>query len=442
MQLPRQKPSVRAYPLPNTIRAALRKGMDTAPKPAPPADSETAPAYRDPDPFTVEAAGHSFTFYPHGEDRLAALVDLIGGAQQTLQVFYYLFDKDTSGTAVRDALVDAAARGVKVELIVDDFGNDAGAEFFEPLTDAGGTFQVFSPRWGRRYLVRNHQKFAIADDARVMTGGANVSDHYFDPPANNGWCDLSVIIEGPVVQKFTEWFALVDGWVDNDEKGRISQLRRMRDIVRDWDGAASSGASDGASSGANGESSPVRLLVGGPLVRRGHWAWWLRKDLVGAKRLDTVSAYFSPPRSFRRQMAQVAKRGDARMVMAGKSDIDAAIAMARLLYKRLLRSGVRIFEFQPCKLHMKLLVVDDASYVGSANLDKRSFRVNVELMVRVEDAALAAKLRELIDHMETASMPITRKWYARESTFFNRMGWRLAYWMSLADYRLSKMGAG
>jgi cardiolipin synthase len=163
---------------------------------------------------------------------------------------------------------------------------------------------------------------------------------------------------------------------------------------------------------------------------------------VKAKRLDTVSAYFSPPRSYRRQMAQVARRGEVRMIMAGKSDISAAVDMARLLYGKLLRAGAKIAEFQPCKLHMKLMVVDDASYVGSANLDKRSFRINVELMVRIEDAELAAKLRELMDHMEAASTPMTRERYERESTFINRMRWRFAYWMSLADYRISKVSAG
>ena len=392
---------------------------------------DTAPAsYRDPPPFSVEAAGHSFTFYPCGADRLSALIDLIDGARETLQVFYYLFDRDTAGTKVRDALVAAAARGVQVELIVDDFGNDAGRDFFKPLVEAGGHFDVFSPRWGRRYLVRNHQKIAIADSATVMTGGANVSDHYFAPPADNGWCDLSVIIEGPVTKKFCEWFGLVKGWVEHADAGRVSQLRRMRDIVRDWDG------------GTKGEDDPVRLLVGGPLVRKGHWAWVFRKDLVDACRLDTVSAYFSPPRSFRRQMAQVARRGTVRMVMAGKSDIDAAIDMARLQYRKLLKAGARIAEFEPCKLHMKLIVVDDVSYVGSANLDKRSFRVNVELMVRIEDAALAAQLRELIDHMETASTAVTPAWYAAKATWFNRLRWRMAYWMSLADYRISQVGTG
>ncbi len=396
--------------------------MDPDLSPDPPA--EPALLYRDPEPFHVAAQGHSFTFYPHGADRLAALLALIEGARETLLVFYYLFDSDTSGTAVRDALVAAAARGVKVSLIIDDFGNDAGAAFFVPLTEAGGQFAIFSPKWGTRYLVRNHQKFAIADEARVMTGGANVSDHYFKPPADNGWCDLSVLIEGAVVAQFVRWWRLLSAWVDSDAKGRVARLRQLRDIVREWDGG------DG----------PVRLLVGGPLVRRGHWAWVLRRDLVSARRLDTVSAYYSPPRSFRRQIAQVARRGEARMVMAGKSDIGAAIDMARLQYKPLLRAGARLFEFQPCKLHMKLLVVDDASYVGSANLDKRSFRVNVELMVRVEDAGLAAALREMIDHLEAASQPVTRAWYAEKATFFARLRWRAAYWMSLADYRVSRLG--
>lgn len=383
-----------------------------------------APDYCDLDPFRLEAAGHVFTFYPHGQDRLKALVALIDSARESLRVFYYLFDSDRSGTMVRDALVAAARRGVSVDLIVDAFGNDAGADFFAPLVEAGGRFSLFSPKWGKRYFVRNHQKLTIADERSVMTGGANVSDHYFAIPAENGWCDLSVQIEGPVVEQFTRWFGLLNSWVANAAEGRTRQLRTLRDIVQDWQGG------DG----------PVRLLVGGPLVRRGHWAWVLRQDLVGATRLDTVSAYFSPPRSFRRLFARIGRRGEARMIMAGKSDIAAAIDMARLLYGKLLRARVKIFEFAICKLHMKLLVVDDIAYVGSANLDKRSFRINVELMVRIADAEVAAAMRRMIDHLANSSEPITPAWYAKQSTLLNRMRWRVAYWLSLADYRISRTG--
>jgi len=389
-------------------------------------DDAAATPYCDLPPFRIAAQDHSFTFYPGGADRLAALIDLIASARERLEVFYYLFDDDESGTRVRDALVAAARRGVAVHLIVDAFGNDAGAGFFAPLRAAGGRFAEFSPKWGTRYLVRNHQKFAIADGARVMTGGANVSDHYFAPPEANGWCDLSVLVEGPVAAQFVRWFALLAEWTENEARGRVAQLRRLRDIVKDWDGG----------------SGPVRLLVGGPLVRRGHWAWALRQDLARARRLDTVTAYFSPPRSFRRQIARVARRGAVRMVMAGKSDIAAAIDMARLQYGQLLRAGVRLFEFQPCKLHMKLLVVDGASYVGSANLDKRSLRINVELMLRIEDEALAARLRALIDHLEAASEPVTLKWYAEHATLLARLRWGIAYWLNLADYRVSRLASG
>ncbi len=382
-------------------------------QPAPnPAETPTSD-YSDSDSFQMEAQGHAFTFYPRGSDRLAALIDHIDEAERSLEVFYYLFQDDVSGTKVRDAMVRAAKRGVKVHLIVDAFGSDAPPEFFEPLEQAGGRFAVFSPRWGVRYLIRNHQKFAIADGARVMTGGSNVSDHYYDPPEKNGWCDLGVAIEGPVVSRFGEWFASICSWVESEG----SQLRRIRKMVRDWDPG----------------DEPVQLVLGGPVVRAQNWAYRLKKDLAKATRLDFVTAYFAPPRSIRRQMAKVGRRGDVRMITAGKSDIMATIEAARLLYNRFLKAGVSIFEFRPCKLHMKLLVVDAISYFGSANLDRRSVRINLELMVRVEDEALAARLREFMDHLERASTPITPEWYSENATFFTRLRWRLWFYFGLAD---------
>ena len=377
----------------------------------------SAADYADPGCFRVEAQDHSFTFYPQGQERLEALIEQIDSAQKSLNIFYYMFQDDETGTRVRDAIAEAAKRGVQVRLIIDDLGSDAPDKFFEPITQAGGEFAKFSARWGVRYLIRNHQKFVIVDGERVFTGGANVSDHYYAPVEDNGWCDLSVTIEGEIVGKFVRWFALLRKWVETEG----SQLRRLRNMVKNWDGG------DG----------PVRLLVGGPLVRHGNWVRQFRRDVSNAERLDTVSAYFTPPRSMRQQFARLARRGTYRMIAAGKSDIDATIDVARLHYKKLLRAGAKIYEFQCCKLHMKLLIVDDICYFGSANLDKRSIRINVELMVRVEDAGLAKRLRELVDHLEDASQPVTDEWYAEKSTWWNRARWRLYYWISLADYRTS-----
>lgn len=383
----------------------------------PPVTGHDPQAYRDPESFALEAQGHSFTFLPHGADRMEALLAQIAGARRSLDLFYYMFQNDEAGTRVRDALVEAARREVAVRVVIDDFGSDAPTSFFQPLREAGGRFERFSARWSVRYLVRNHQKFLIVDGERVMIGGFNISTDYFAPPSENGWCDLGVLVEGPVAERFVDWFGLLLGWV----RGSDSELRKIRRIVKDWDGG----------------TGPVQLLVGGPLVYRANWAARFRRDLAGARRLDAVSAYFTPTGGFRWAMARVARSGTVRLITAGVSDFGAAIDVARLLYAKLLRAGVRIHEFQPCKLHMKLLVVDDISYFGSANLDKRSIRLNVELMVRVKDEGLAARLREMIDHLESASREMTPERYREKADFFTRLRWRFTYLLALADYRVT-----
>lgn len=380
--------------------------------------------YADPAPFEVEAQGHRFRFFPHGTDRLEALIELIGSAQQSLSAFYYTFDDDHTGERVRDALIEAARRGVDVRLIIDDFGSAATAAFFAGLTEAGGRFACFMPRLSMRYLIRNHQKFAVADGERVMTGGFNVAKEYFAPALENGWVDLGVRIDGPIAGQFCKWFASIEEWVLSEG----SQFRRIRRMVRDWD------AGEG----------PVRLLLGGPTTVTSEWTVRFKRDLADARRLDLVTAYFAPPRSIRRVIARTARRGTARLVLAGKSDIPASVLAARLHYRRLLRSGASLFEFQPTKLHMKMMVVDDISYFGSGNMDMRSTRLNLELMVRVEDPEVAQALRQLVDHLEAASEPITREWYKREHTWVNLASWFGGFFlMKWLDYGISRrLGIG
>src|SRR5436190_22894676 len=102
--------------------------------------------YCDPPPFAVEAQGLSLTFYPGGKERFDALLGLIDGARTCLKLAFYIFATDESGASVRDALVEAARRGVDVRVIVDGFGATAGPAFFAPLVEAGGHFCSFAPR--------------------------------------------------------------------------------------------------------------------------------------------------------------------------------------------------------------------------------------------------------------------------------------------------------
>lgn len=375
--------------------------------------------YRDPEGFGLDVAGHSFRFLLAGDERRHALVELIDSARSSLKLCFYMFQPDASGNKVRGALIRAAQRGVDVHLILDAFGSDAPRSFLGPIERAGGKVSIFQPRWNVRYLIRNHQKFVVADDRSVLTGGFNVSDHYFASPQENGWSDLGVAIQGPVVERFIDWFAQLDQWVSAGG----SQFRNIRRMVRDW----------------NEGNGDVQLLLGGPTRITSAWARTVKRDIARADRLDMVMAYFSPPRSIRRLIRMLSRRGRAQLVMAGKSDNTTTIAASRALYGALLRDGVEISEFDACKLHMKLLVVDDIVYLGSANFDLRSIRLNLELMVRIEDAELATRMREVVSHLAKSSKPITREWYAKRATWVNRIRWRMAWFLvSVVDYTVAR----
>lgn len=380
---------------------------------------DTAGTHCDPDPFEVEAHDHKFTFFPRGEDRLQALLDHIASAQESLHAFYFLYEEDAAGQKVLDALIEAAGRGVDTCLYIDAFGSDAEPEFFAGLVKAGGRFEQFAPSWNKRYFIRNHQKMAIADRKRVLSGGFNISDDYFAPPEENGWCDLGVMIEGPVVERYNEWFDSIEDWMESGG----SKFRAIRDLVRDWDPGA----------------GPVRLLMGGPTTVTSDWALRFKEDLMASKRLDLVTAYFAPPRTIRRVLRKAARRSNLRMILASKSDFALFVLAARIHYRRLIKAGTRLFEYQPSKLHMKLLVMDDITYFGSGNLDMRSIRLNLEMMVRVEDAELANKMRGLIDHLEQSSVPVDTKWKKQHAGLTDWLRWLISSFMlRFVDYKLSR----
>jgi cardiolipin synthase len=375
--------------------------------------------YADPPPFTIEAQGQKLAFYPKGSDRLAALLALIERARASLRMSFYIFAEDASGVQVRDALAAAARRGVAVRLIVDGFGADARKAFFAPMVAAGGTFCTFSPRWSQRYLIRNHQKIVVADDRLAMIGGFNVADDYFRSPKDGGWSDLAVTVDGSAVADLARWFDELDEWA-REPRARWRAIRRM---VRHWQ------PGDG----------PVRVLIGGPTRGLSSWVKCVRADLSGARRLDMVMAYFSPSNRALRAIAQVARRDGARLVMAAKSDNGATIGATRSLYDYLLKRRARIWEFEATKLHTKLIVIDGISYFGSANFDMRSLYLNLEVMLRIEDQALADRLSQFVDHYLPASTAITPSLHKARGGLLNRVRWNLSWFLvAVVDYTVSR----
>lgn len=333
--------------------------------------------------------GNSLTVLTRGAERLEALIALIDGARTSLRLLYYIFASDAAGLRVREAMIDAANRGVAVRLIVDGFGSDTTGndDFLGPLSEAGVTVSAFIPRFGRRYLLRNHQKLALADEQRALIGGFNVSDAYFaDHDADGGataWRDLGLRIDGPAATRLTGYFDALFDWTQTPKP----RMRDLRDALNAWSNPVGN----------------VRWLHGGPVRRLSPWLRALRDDLLRATDVSLVAAYFAPTPRFTRLIDRVAKRGRARVLTAGRTDNPATIGAARFTFPGLLRKGTRVFEYEPCRLHSKLYVIDNAVHIGSANFDPRSLFLNLEIMLRIDDAAFADAMRTYVDGEIAAS---------------------------------------
>ena len=374
---------------------------------------------------TFAIAGNALTLLDIGPRRLEALIALIDGARSLLRIIYYIYVDDRAGEMVRAAMIRAAARGVKVSLIVDGLGSEVADshDFFEPLRAAGVTVCRFVPRWGRRYLLRNHQKLALADgergDARAIIGGFNVQDSYFGTPAQQAWRDLGLLIEGAAAHSITGYFDALARWSARSRP----PLRVLRRALRSW----------------SEPEGDVRWLFGGPTRRLSPWARALKADLQRAMKIDLISAYFAPSPAMLRRLDAAGLRGQVRIVLASKNDHGAAIWASRFTYAGLLRKRVQIYEYQPTKLHTKLFLLDDVVYIGSSNYDIRSLFLNLEMMLRIEDAAFAQHVRAYIDGEVAESERITADLYRARTGWWTRTKQAAAFFvMTVLDFNITK----
>jgi cardiolipin synthase len=310
---------------------------------------------------------------------------------------------------------------VDVQLIIDSFGSgNVSDRFFDALVEAGGCYHCFSTRKGLGYIIRNHQKILIADSAHALVGGFNITDDYFGRAGDNSWEDLGIIVSGAQAQKLSDYF---EDLARASNNGKV-RYRSIRNIIHQWRPGI----------------GQVQWLLGGPTNRISPWAITFKRSLEAGKRFDIVSAYFSPSQTILRRLAKAAKHNKgSRLVVAGKTDNNATIAAARLLYRYLMRRKARIFEFQSRPLHMKLMVIDDTVYIGSANLDVRSMFINLEIMVRVKDARLALHMRKLIDEMVKQSEEQTRILLKARDSYWSRFKAALAYFLvNSVDYTIGR----
>ncbi|MEO5773797.1 MAG: phosphatidylserine/phosphatidylglycerophosphate/cardiolipin synthase family protein [Sphingomicrobium sp.] len=371
----------------------------------------------------VKVDGNRLTLFAGGPERLEALIGLIDGAKHSLRLLYYIFLPDEAGQQVRAAIERAVQRGVAVSLLIDGFGSAGTPEDFFASVAETSRFCRFNPSYGRRYLLRNHQKLALADAdtdrARVMIGGFNVADDYFRTRKQGGWRDIGLIVEGPAASRLRPYYDQLLKWTQS----RDSKMRTMRRLIR-----------------RHSETRGVlQWQLGGPTARLSPWGVSTCRDLVHSQDVEMIAAYFAPSWSLLRRIARVGRRGRARVITAAKSDNNATIAAARFTYGGLLKRGVELFEYVPTKLHTKLVVLDDVVHIGSSNFDIRSLYLNMELMLRVDDPEFAQMMRTYFEGEVEHCLAITPELHRKRASLLNRMRWAISFFLVTSlDYGVTR----
>lgn len=329
--------------------------------------------------------------YFDGDSALSAMLGSIDSARREVLVEAYIFADDPTGERVAEALGRAASRGAVVRVLADAVGSfQTRRAFWRRLEESGVELRHFHPLlpgilW---HQLRDHRKILVVDRRTAFTGGMNIADEYSrrrrarsSPPATRQFMrDTHVRVEGPVADSLAAVFA--EGW-DHSGGGSL----------------ASSILGDEAFTEAPQVGRDIPVLVVD--TRPGRGAEELAATfaaVLGAarRRVWLTMGYFAPHRGALIHLERAAARGcDVRLLLPGPTDVPVVRHAGHARFRRLLSSGVRIWEYQPSVLHAKTLVVDGAlSFVGSANLDVRSWRINGECGLLAWDETLAASLEE------------------------------------------------
>ncbi|MDB5933413.1 MAG: hypothetical protein JWQ01_757 [Massilia sp.] len=381
---------------------------------------------------------------------------LAAAAQRSLDVQYYIWRNDISGAVMFDALRAAAKRGVRVRLLLDDFGT-SGIDDTLALLHAQPNIEVrlFNPFAMRRlrllgYLTefsrlnrRMHNKSFTADNQVTIIGGRNIGDKYFDSAGKVLFADLDVLAVGPAVQSVSD---------DFDRYWNSASAYPLNLVVQPVD--ADSAAALQREEAASADMPPARVYqvatrestLMPALVSRSLPLEWAQTRLVSddpakaledappdsgvepqlrrligtpARQFDLVAPYFVPGKAITEELSALARDGVAVRVLTNaleSTDVGAVHAGYAKWRKPLLEAGVKLYEMRrtwpledrtrrpgplidsSSSLHAKTFAVDGARmFIGSLNFDPRSAHLNTEMGFVIDSPEMARQLKATLD---------------------------------------------
>ena len=369
-----------------------------------------------------ESLVDSTAFFPR-------MLDAIDSARQYVLLEMYLVASGAVADRFINALLQAAERGVRIYLLLDDYGArqlgphdrkqlahpDIQIVYYNPLPSSSTLYNLYRIVWQRinQALYRDHRKLLLVDGKLAFAGGAGITDEVDAPrkPAMR-WRETMIEIQGPVLDDWQQLFT--ESW--NKYAKQTLTLPTVAPVT------FANGQTGRVSVNKTRRRSGIQRSLLSHLKSARHRAWF-------------ATAYFIPSWNIRRKLRRAARSGvDVRLLLPGPiTDHPGARYASHRYYGRLLKNGVRIYEYTPRFFHAKTVLCDDWVTIGSCNYDRWNLQWNLEANQEIDDPDMAATVAAMFTNDFTHSIEYTpsewehRSWWLRILAWF----WRRVELLSL-----------
>jgi cardiolipin synthase len=348
--------------------------------------------------------GNKIELLRSGDQYFLKLLELIENAQNEIHLQVYIFEPDETGETVREALIIAANRGVKISLVLDAYGSkNFNSDWLKKLTTHHIVVNFYSPiRFNNLFKMglRMHHKIVCIDRKYALVGGINISDNYSFVDKKTPWLDYAIFIKGSLTADINRIC--------------IETLRKAQ--------------------GKKTKSKQHSLkpsIAEGPIISRVLQNNWSQAKLGISKQYKThiknaneqitlVTSYFIPSISLILLLKKAANRGvDIRIVLGAISDVGLAKNATDYLLNDLLKSGIKLYEWRESVMHAKLAIIDNnTTIIGSYNLNHLSDFGSIECNLEITDEAFCLKTKYEIDEIiKIGCCEITRNQIEKRQTF-------------------------
>jgi cardiolipin synthase A/B len=327
-------------------------------------------------PFTLK---NKVRLLIDGKETFDAIFAGIDSAEDYILVQFFIVKDDELGRELKDHLLAKCRDGVRVYFIYDEVGSHKlSSAYIRELRDAGADIRPFHSTRRNRFQLnfRNHRKIVVVDGKAAFVGGLNVGDEYMGRSKQFGpWRDTHVQLEGPSVHAVQLSFLEDWYWAAHE----VPDLNWTPNAATD------------------GEQDVLVLPTGPADSLESCGLFFIQMISMAKDRLWIASPYFVPDIHVVAALQLAALRGvDVRIMLPEKPAQILVYLSAFSFLQEMEDVGIKIYRYQRGFLHQKALLVDDQwAAVGTANLDNRSFRLNFEITVLVENKAFAAETAEM-----------------------------------------------